>query len=92
MVNELDNRGSHFYLTLYWAEALAQQADDVNRAAKFAPFAEELARNETAIIDQLNAAQASPVDIGGYYHPDTEQTFAAMRPSPIFNQALESLQ
>lgn len=90
-VNELDNRGSHFYLTLYWAKALARQTDDAELAVKFAALAEELSRNETTIIEELNATQGSPVDIGGYYHPDTEQTFAAMRPSPTFNQALKSL-
>ena len=90
-VNELDNRGSHFYLAMYWAEALADQDDDADLAARFAPLASELADKEAIILDELNAAQGEPVDIGGYYHPDEEKTSAAMRPSATLNAALASI-
>jgi isocitrate dehydrogenase len=89
-VNELDNRGSHFYLALYWAEALAAQTDDTELAAQFAPLAERLSANEETIVDELNAAQGQPVDIGGYFQPDQDKAFAAMRPSATFNAALGS--
>ena len=87
-VNELDNRGSHFYLALYWAEAIAAQSQDAELKEQFAPLAQQLAANEAKIIDELNAAQGSPVDIGGYYHPDTKSIENAMRPSATFNAAL----
>ena len=87
-VNELDNRGSHYYLARYWAEALASQDDDADLAAAFGPFAAELAYNEGAIIDELNAAQGAAIDIGGYYHPDEGKTAAAMRPSETLNSTL----
>ncbi|MCA9120929.1 MAG: NADP-dependent isocitrate dehydrogenase [Planctomycetaceae bacterium] len=90
-VNELDNRGSHFYLALYWAEALAAQTADAELQSQFAPLAKQLADNEAKIVDELNAAQGAPVDIGGYYHPDHNKTEAAMRPSATFNAALDSL-
>mgnify|MGYP001554924175 FL=1 len=90
-VNELDNRGSHYYLALYWADALATQSDDPELAATFAPVAQALASGESAIVGELNAAQGSPVDIGGYYHPDEDKTAAAMRPSPTLNQVLSRL-
>ncbi|HUG69722.1 MAG TPA: NADP-dependent isocitrate dehydrogenase [Pirellulaceae bacterium] len=90
-VNELDNRGSHFYLALYWAEALAAQTKDVELQSQFAPLAKQLAANESRIVDELNAAQGSPVDIGGYYHPDPDKTEHAMRPSATLNAALNSL-
>ena len=90
-VNELDNRGSHFYLALYWAQALAAQSDDAALAALFAPLAETLGANEAKIVDELNSTQGSPVDIGAYYRPDTEKVSAAMRPSPTFNEAIASL-
>jgi isocitrate dehydrogenase len=90
-VNELDNRGSHFYLALYWAEALAAQTKDVDLQSQFAPLAKQLAANESKIVDELNAAQGSPVDIGGYYHPDPGKTQHAMRPSATLNAALNSL-
>jgi isocitrate dehydrogenase len=90
-VNELDNRGSHFYLALYWAEALAAQTKDLDLQTQFAPLAKQLAENEAKIVGELNAAQGSPVDIGGYYHPNPEKTEAAMRPSATFNAALKSL-
>ncbi len=88
-VNELDNRGSHFYLALYWAQALAAQTDDAELAARFGPLAEELAANEATIVAELNEVQGRPVDIGGYYSPDPQQRAAAMRPSPTLNAILE---
>jgi isocitrate dehydrogenase len=90
-VNELDNRGSHFYLTMYWAEALAAQSDDDALQGQFSPFAKELADNETKIVEELNAAQGNAVDIGGYYRPDVALTTAAMRPSATFNALLDSI-
>jgi isocitrate dehydrogenase len=90
-VNELDNRGSHFYLATYWAEALATQSDDQDLKTQFAPIAAQLADNEIKIVDELNAAQGNAVDIGGYYHPDTELTAKAMRPSSTLNDLLESI-
>jgi isocitrate dehydrogenase len=88
---ELDNRGSQFYLTLYWAQALAAQTADPALAARFAPLAERLAADEATIVDELNAVQGRPVDIGGYYLPDPALASAAMRPSPTFNAALAGL-
>jgi isocitrate dehydrogenase len=90
-VNELDNRGSHFYLALFWAQALVDQSDDVGLQEEFRGLAEVLAENETKIVDELNAAQGQPVDIGGYYHPDDSRADAAMRPSETFNEAIASL-
>jgi isocitrate dehydrogenase len=87
-VNELDNRGSHFYLALYWAEALATQDKNPDLKATFATLAQKLKDNEAKIVDELNAAQGQPTDIGGYYRPDTAKAIAAMRPSPTFNAAL----
>jgi isocitrate dehydrogenase len=85
---ELDNRGSHFYLALYWAQELAAQADDADMAAAFAPLAEELAAQETTIVDELNRVQGDPVDIGGYYWVDRDRVTEAMRPSATLNDAL----
>ena len=90
-VNELDNRGSHFYLALYWAQELAAQTDDPPLAAKFAPIAEALATNEAQIVQELIEVQGSPVDIGGYYQPDEELVIAAMRPSPTFNAVIDAI-
>jgi len=90
-VNELDNRGSHFYLAMYWAQALAEQADDAGLSAQFAPIASQLADNEATIVEELNAAQGDAVDIGGYYRPDVELMTAAMRPSTTFNALLDSI-
>ena len=90
-VNELDNRGSHFYLAMYWAQALAAQTNDAELAESFAPIAAQLTENEAKIVDELNAAQGSPVDIGGYYDPDDEKASAAMRPSETLNAILASL-
>lgn len=87
-VGELDNRGSHFYLGLYWAQALAEQTEDAELQAKFAPIAKALTENESKIVGELNGAQGKPVDIGGYYHPDPVKTSAAMRPSPTLNSIL----
>lgn len=90
-VNELDNRGSHFYLALYWAEALAAQTQDTQLQATFREIARGLSESEQSIVDELNAAQGAPVDIGGYYHPDQQKTSQAMRPSPSFNRLLDQL-
>jgi len=90
-VGGLDNRGSHFYLALYWAQALAAQTEDAELAAQFAAPAKALTENEAAIVAELKAAQGKPVDIGGYYHPDREKTGQAMRPSATFNRILDSL-
>ncbi len=88
-VGELDNRGSHFYLALYWAQELAQQTDDRAIAERFAPLAGELTESEERIVEELNAAQGSPVDIGGYYRPDVDKVAAAMRPSATLNELLD---
>ena len=90
-VGELDNRGSHFYLALYWAQALAAQDENAELKAKFAPLAKALADNEATILGELNGAQGKALDIGGYYHPDLAKTAAAMRPSKTFNDALAAL-
>ena len=90
-VGELDNRGSHFYLALYWAQALAEQNDDAALKAKFAPLAKALTDNEAKIVAELNGAQGKPVDIHGYYHPDLSLVSKAMRPSETFNKALAAL-
>jgi isocitrate dehydrogenase len=87
----IDNRGSHFYLTLYWAQALAAQDKDVELAAVFAPIAAELAANESKIVEELLAVQGKPVDIGGYYMPSDALASAALRPSPTFNTILAKL-
>ncbi len=90
-VGELDNRGSHFYLALYWAQALAEQTEDTALQARFAKLAKELGDNEAKIVGELNAAQGKPVDIGGYYHPNRELAAKAMRPSATFNAALAAI-
>ena len=90
-VNELDNRGSHFYLTLFWAEALASQSGDKDLQRRFAPFAEKLRSQEEAIVAELNDAQGTAIDLGGYYLPDPKKASQAMRPSPLFNDAIDSL-
>ena len=87
-VNELDNRGSHFYLALYWAQALAEQSDDAELAAKFTSLAESLSSNEETIVAELNDAQGEPADLGGYYQPDDAKASKAMRPSATLNDAL----
>ncbi|GAC84127.1 isocitrate dehydrogenase [Gordonia paraffinivorans NBRC 108238] len=88
---ELDNRGSQFYLALYWAQELANQTEDAELAEKFKPLAKTLADNEDKIVDELNSVQGKHVDIGGYYYPDNEKTDAVMRPSKTFNEALASV-
>jgi isocitrate dehydrogenase len=87
----IDNRGSHFYLAMYWAQELARQTDDAELAAQFKEFAETLTANESAIAAELLAVQGEPADIGGYYLPDAEKAAAVMRPSKTFNDALASL-
>jgi isocitrate dehydrogenase len=86
-----DNRGSHFYLALYWAQELARQTDDADLAAAFKGLAETLAAKESAIVAELLAVQGKHVDLGGYYLPDPEKAAAVMRPSKTFNEALEAL-
>jgi len=90
-VGSIDNRGSHFYLALYWAEELARQGDDARLAAAFGPLAERLAADEQTITEELIAVQGEPVDIGGYYRPDDALASSVMRPSATFNDALASL-
>ncbi|WP_031014778.1 NADP-dependent isocitrate dehydrogenase [Streptomyces sp. NRRL F-5727] len=87
----IDNRGSHFYLSLYWAQELAAQTEDAELAKAFAPLAETLSANEQKIVDELNAVQGSPAEIGGYYQPDPAKAAAVMRPSATFNEAVASL-
>jgi isocitrate dehydrogenase len=90
-VGQLDNRGSHFYLALYWAQALAAQTKDAALQARFKPLAEKLARDEAKINGELIAAQGKPVDVGGYYLPDAAKTSAALRPSATLNAAIAAL-
>jgi isocitrate dehydrogenase len=90
-VGQIDNRGSHYYLALYWAQALAAQTADKELAARFAAIAKALAEGETKINAELLAAQGKPVDIGGYYRPDAKKTAAAMRPSPTLNAIVDAV-
>ncbi|WP_433589814.1 NADP-dependent isocitrate dehydrogenase [Pseudomonas koreensis] len=90
-VGNIDNRGSHFYLALYWAQALAAQTEDTALQAQFATLAKTLTENEATIVAELNAVQGKPVDIGGYYHADAELISKAMRPSATFNAAIAAL-
>ncbi len=90
-VGELDNRGSHFYLAMYWAQELSQQTADAEISSRFAPIAKQLADNEAKIIDELNAAQGSPVNIGGYYKPDFALVSKAMRPSDTLNSIIDNI-
>lgn len=87
----IDNRGSHFYLALYWAQELARQTDAPKLAAAFDPLAKTLAESEDKIVAELIAVQGSPAEIGGYYQPDAAKAAAIMRPSATFNQAIASL-
>jgi len=89
---ELDNRGSQFYLAMYWAEAIAGQSDDKELAEHFSALAKTLAENEEAIVAELNEVQGEAVDIGGYYYPDPEKTTSVMRPSKTLNEALAAAQ
>jgi isocitrate dehydrogenase len=90
-VGEIDNRGSHFYLALYWAQALAEQTQDKNLQARFSKVAKDLGQNEAKITAELLGAQGKPVDMGGYYHPNDEKTTKAMRPSPTLNAIVEAI-
>ena len=90
-VGELDNRGSHFYLALYWAEELAAQTDDADLAEAMKPVAEELRANEETIVNELNEVQGQKVSIGGYYYPDRDKTSEVMRPAATFNKILEKM-
>nr|WP_202558443.1 NADP-dependent isocitrate dehydrogenase [Streptomyces sp. SID5789] len=90
-VGGIDNRGSHFYLSLYWAQELAKQTDDADLAKAFAPLAETLTAAEQKIVDELNAVQGKPAEIGGYYQPDPAKAAEVMRPSASWNEALASL-
>ena len=90
-VNELDTRGSHFYLALYWAEALAKQTQDPELQARFTEVAQQMAANEDKIVQELNDAQGQPVDIGGYYHPNDELSAKAMRPSATLNAIIDAI-
>jgi isocitrate dehydrogenase len=85
----LDNRGSHFYLALYWAQELARQTEDAELAASFAGLAARLAEQEQTIVQELLAVQGSPTNLGGYYHPDAALAEAVMRPSKTFNAAID---
>jgi isocitrate dehydrogenase len=87
----IDNRGSHFFLALYWAEALAAQTQDAELKALFTPIASELTANEEKIVAELNAVQGKSVDVGGYYLPDDARANAALRPSQTFNTILAKL-
>ena len=88
---ELDNRGSHYYLAMYWARELANQNDDEELKNKFTEIAETLSANESTIIDQLNGAQGKPMNVGGYYFPDDQLASAAMRPSPVLNEIIDGI-
>jgi isocitrate dehydrogenase len=90
-VGEIDNRGSHFYLALYWAEALAAQTQDKNLQAKFAKIAKQLSDNEAKISSELVGAQGKPMDIGGYFHPDDAKASKAMRPSATLNAIVDAI-
>jgi isocitrate dehydrogenase len=88
---ELDNRGSHFYLAMYWAQELAEQNDDQELKNRFKSVAEKLSSNEEVIITELNNVQGQAMNIGGYYHSDEKLASKAMRPSPVFNEIIDSL-
>jgi isocitrate dehydrogenase len=90
-VNELDNRGSHFYVAMYWATAVANQSADAELAARFMPVAKALSDNEETIVAELASAQGEPADIGGYFHPDDDMAVAAMRPSATLNNIIDSV-
>lgn len=90
-LGELDNRGSHFYLAFYWAQALAEQTQDKDLQARFSKIAKEMEQNEQKILAELKAAQGKPVDLGGYYHSDPEKTTKAMRPSPTLNAIVDAI-
>jgi len=87
----IDNRGSHFYIALYWAQALAAQTQDAELKALFTPIAAELTANEEKIVAELNAVQGKPVDVGGYYLPDDAKANEALRPSPTLNAIISKI-
>ena len=89
---ELDNRGSQFYLAMYWAQAMAEQNEDADLKSQFAELAKTLADNETVIVAELNGVQGHPADIGGYYAPKPNLAEKAMRPSTAFNTALAAFE
>ena len=86
----IDNRGSHFHLVKFWAQALADQSESADLASTFRPLADALSANEEAIVDELIAVQGTPVDLGGYYKPDPAKCDAVMRPSATFNEVMQS--
>ena len=90
-VNELDNRGSHFYLAMYWAEALTMQSDDAELAQRFASAATAMREKEARILAELNSAQGVAMEVGGYYKPDPELAAAAMRPSATLNEIVSNI-
>ena len=90
-VGQIDNRGSHFYLAMYWAEALANQTADTEIAAKFAPVATAMQENKAKINEELIGAQGKPQDVGGHYHPDSDKAYAAMRPSATLNAIVDGI-
>ena len=90
-MNEIDNRGSTYYLALYWAQALAAQDQDESLKARFTEVAQQLAEKEAVITEELLAAQGEPVDIGGYYRPDPTRSEKAMRPSETFNVIIDAM-
>ena len=90
-VHELDNRGSHYYLALYWAQAMATQTENGELAERFKPVAEALARNEATILAELNGAQGPAQDLGGYFRPDPKRAETAMRPSPTLNEIIAGI-
>ena len=91
VVGELDNAGTHVFLTTYWARELANQNDDQDLKAKFTPVADALESKQETILQELIAAKGKPVDLGGYYHTDPEKVKAAMRPSATFNSIMDSI-
>ena len=88
---EIDNRGSSFYLSFYWAEALANQNDDAELKNRFTKIYKELSANEEKIVSDLISVQGKPVDIGGYYLPDDKKATAVMRPSTVFNKIIDEM-
>lgn len=90
-VNELDNRASHYYVALYWAQALAVQSESPKLAEQFAPVARELETKEDVIVQELIECQGHPADLGGYYRPDESRVTAAMRPSATFNAIIDGI-
>jgi isocitrate dehydrogenase len=88
---QLDNRGSHFYIALYWAQSLASQSEDKELQNLFSKLAQELTQNENQIVNELNTSQGHKIDLGGYYHPNQTKTSHAMRPSETFNSILTEL-